>query len=259
MSTFLFNEIIFGPVRSRRLGVSLGINLLPVNKKHCNFNCIYCECGWSHLHKVNAGDIPSRKQVHDALIVKLKEMKKAGIRPDVITYAGNGEPALHPDFPGIIDDSLLIRNTYCPDAEIAVLTNSSLIHKKKIAEALVKVDQNILKLDTTDPEVFRMLNCPSKGLDINTIINNLTSMPGKKIIQTMFITGTWKGKNVDNTSDKEINGLIDAYRRIHPVKVMIYTFERDTAAEGLKKVTAGRLNEIAEKIRKAGFKVEVSS
>ena len=258
MSTFLFNEIIFGPVHSRRLGVSLGINLLPVNKKYCNFNCIYCECGWSHLQKVVPGDIPSRVQVSDALRNKLNEMKNAGNKPDVITYAGNGEPAMHPDFAGIISDSIEIRDELCPDAEIAVLTNASLIHREEIAEALAKADQNILKLDTVNPEIFRMLNCPSPGINIGTIIENLARLKGRKIIQSMFVRGEWKGKVIDNSGDEEVNGLIRAYRKIQPDRIMVYTFARDTAAEGLKKVSLPELNRIAGRIREAGFWVEVS-
>ena len=245
-------------MHSRRLGVSLGINLLPVNKKFCNFNCIYCECGWSHLQKIMPGDIPTREQVRDALKIKLTEMRNSGEKPDVITYAGNGEPTMHPDFPGIIDDSIKIRNELCPDAEIAVLTNASLVHKKNIADALVKVDRNILKLDTVNPEIFGMLNCPSTGISIEAIIDNLAGLTGKKIIQTMFIKGKWKGNHIDNSTEKEIGGLIDAYRRIKPDSVMVYTYARDTAAEGLEKVTVSELNRIAGRIRKAGFITEVS-
>ena len=258
MPTFLFDKIIFGPVRSRRLGVSLGINLLPVNKKYCNFNCIYCECGWSHLHKVGAEDIPSRGQVRDALALKLAEMTEAGQKPDVITFAGNGEPTMHLDFPGIIDDSLAIRDKFCPDAEIAVLTNSSLIHKASIAKALAKADQNILKLDTVNQDTFKALNCPSAGMDIDIIIKNLTEMPGRKIIQSLFTRGMYKGIYVDNTSEAEIRGLVDACKKINPVKIMVYTFARDTAAAGLERIPAAELNQISEMIEKAGFTVEVS-
>jgi len=258
MSTFLFNEIVFGPVSSRRLGVSLGINLLPINKKYCNFNCIYCECGWSHLQKVIAEDIPSREQVSEALRMKLSEMQKNNKKPDVITYAGNGEPTMHPDFPGIIEDSIQIRDQYCPEAKIAVLTNSSLIHKMNIADALSMVDQNILKLDTVDPETFKILNCPSEGMDIKTIIQNLTNLPGRKIIQTLFVRGNFRGIEVDNTKDSEIEGLIEVYKIIKPDKIMIYTFARDTAAEGLSKISTEELSRIADKIGIAGFITEVS-
>lgn len=260
MSTFLFDKIIFGPVQSRRLGVSLGINLLPSNKKYCNFNCIYCECGWSHIHKVEAKDLPSRTEVKEALIKKLKEMKAANRKPDVITYAGNGEPTMHPEFPGIIDDSIEVRDIYCPEAEIAVLSNSTLIHKKKIADALARVDQNILKLDTVNQDTFNVLNCPAPGMKIKNIISDLINLEAKKIIQTLFIRGIFNGISFDNTSEEELSGLIEAYKKIRPEKIMVYTFARDTAAtEGLYRISRHELNRIAAKINEAGFITEISA
>ena len=169
MSTFLFDEIVFGPVKSRRLGVSLGINLLPVNRKVCNFNCVYCECGWTGDMKNNPGIIPSRQEVYKALDEKLSEMKENGRFPDVITYAGNGEPTLHPDFPGIIDDSIELRNKYCPDSGIAVLSNSTRINEPLIREALLKVDKNILKLDSAIPSTIETINCPLVKIDVDEI------------------------------------------------------------------------------------------
>lgn len=259
MSTFLFSDIIFGPVQSRRLGVSLGINLLPSNKKYCNFNCIYCECGWSHIHKIEADDLPSRSEIREALIKKLIEMRKENRIPDAITYAGNGEPTMHPDFPGIIDDSIEARDEYCPEAEIVVLTNSSLIHKKSIADALIKVDQNILKLDTVYQNTYEILNDPVSKVHINTIIDRLIKLPGKKIIQTLFIRGIFNGISIDNTTEEELSGLIEAYKKIKPEKVMVYTYARDTAAENLKKVPPEELNAIARRINEAGIDTEVSA
>ena len=148
MSTFLFDKIIFGPVKSRRLGVSLGINLLPATGKICNFNCIYCECGWTQKSEIKGEKLPTRKEVYEALEKKLASMREKQQAPDVITYAGNGEPTLHPEFPGIIDDSIRLRNKYFPHAKIAVLSNSTAIKKPEIKKALLKVDSNILKLDS---------------------------------------------------------------------------------------------------------------
>ncbi len=259
MATFLFGEIIFGPVYSRRLGVSLGINLLPANKKYCNYNCIYCECGWSNIHKVEAKDLPSRNEVREALIKKLSEMKHEGRLPDVITYAGNGEPTIHPDFPGIIDDCVEVRDIYSRKAEIVVLTNATMIHKKEVAVALNKVDQNVLKLDTVKQDTYKILNCPASGNNINTVINNLIKLPGRKIIQTLFLKGTYKGISIDNTREEEISGLIDAYKQIKPDKVMVYTFARDTAFRGLEKIPFIVLKSIAQRINEAGFLTEVSS
>jgi len=259
MATFLFNEIIFGPVRSRRLGISLGINLLPTDKKYCNFDCIYCECGWSNLSKVVPSDIPSREKISLALYSKLIEMRKTGHVPDVITFAGNGEPTMHPQFEEIIRDTIRLRNKLCPTAGIAVLCNSTLIHKKKVAQALAMVDQNILKLDTISNRTFNILNKPAPGIKLEKIISSLISFKGRVIIQTMFVRGKYKNQVVDNSTNEEIEGLIDAYRKIRPESIMIYTYERDTAAEGLEKLSFKELDLIAERIRKEGFKVEVSA
>ena len=253
MPTFLFDKIVFGPVHSRRLGVSLGINLLPTSKKYCNFNCIYCECGLSNIHRIYEKDLPSRQQTRDALLQKLEEMKQDGKVPEVITFAGNGEPTLHPDFSGIIDDSIALRNAYFPDTPIAVLTNSTRIFKKEIIAALSKTDQCILKLDTMNPETFNTINCPSAALDLDIILRNLIDFPGKKIIQTLFLRGNINGIQIDNTSAEELNGLIEAYKEIKPEKVIIYTFDRDTPYSNLQKIPSCELEALAHKIRAAGI------
>lgn len=259
MPTFLFNEIIFGPVSSRRLGISLGINLLPLDKKYCNFDCIYCECGWSNLTKIVPSDIPTREKISMALQAKLIEMSKSGSIPDVITFAGNGEPTMHPEFEEIMKDTIRIRNEYCPTAKIAVLCNSTLIHKKKIASALSLADQNILKLDAVNSLTFNILNRPAPGIKLKDIISRLISYQGRKIIQTMFVRGKI-GKNlVDNSTEEEVGGLIDAYKKIRPESIMIYTYQRDTAAEGLEKISLEELEMIAGRIRNEGFLVEVSA
>ncbi|MGD0341272.1 MAG: radical SAM protein [Bacteroidales bacterium] len=259
MSTFLFDEIIFGPVRSRRLGVSLGINLLPVDRKICTFNCIYCECGWTTRGDVKGEKLPSRKAVYKALETKLAEMKKKGKGPDVITYAGNGEPTMHPDFPGIIYDSIELRNKYFPDAKIAVLSNATGITKPEIREALLKADQNILKLDSAFDETIRMHNQPKINIDAEELIENLQKFNGKLIIQTLFLRGTYNGRKIDNTTPKEINAWLKAIERIRPAEVMIYTISRDTPEGGdLKKVPLADLKQIASLVSKLGIKTQVS-
>jgi len=259
MATFLFNEIVFGPVKSRRLGISLGINLLPVDKKYCNFNCIYCECGWSNLSKISSSDLPTPEATAEALKAKLVDMRKSGRIPDVITFAGNGEPTLHPHFEKIIRDTVMLRNEYCPSARIAVLCNSTLIGKKKIARALNLADQTILKLDTIKPDTYKILNDPSPGIRLEDIISKLVSFKGRKIIQTMFVRGLYKGHRIDNTTEEEIAGLIDAYSRIRPESIMIYTYERDTAAKGLERISRTELEKIASRLRREGYTVEVSA
>lgn len=258
MPTFLFDKIVFGPVKSRRLGVSLGINLLPVDGKLCNFDCIYCECGWNDSGKKH-GSLPKRSEVKQALSERLLIMTEEGTLPDVITFAGNGEPCMHPEFEGIIDDTIELRNSYCPMARIAVLSNSTLIHKENVRRALFKVDQNILKLDTVNEKSFHLINKPAPGLKPEKIIDDLKSFEGKIIIQTLFFRGYFDNEKIDNTTESELSGLIDAYHNISPEKIMIYTFERDTAAEGLTKISLPELNRIRDRLVAEGFEVEVSA
>jgi len=259
MATFLFDEIIFGPVKSRRLGVSLGINLLPTKRKICNFNCIYCECGWTtDIEKVK-DKLPGRKEVYKALEKKLSEMQTANESPDVITYAGNGEPTLHPEFSGIIDDSITLRNKYFPKAKIAVLSNATNITKPGIRGALLKADQNILKLDSAVDSTVQIHNQPKGALNVEELINNLAGVDGNVIIQTLFLRGEYEGANIDNTTPGEIAAWLRALERIKPSEVMIYTISRDTpVGNKLKKVPLKELKEIAAKVEKLGFKTQVS-
>jgi wyosine [tRNA(Phe)-imidazoG37] synthetase (radical SAM superfamily) len=203
MPTFLFDEIIFGPVKSRRLGISLGINLLPVSSKLCNFNCVYCECGLSGEDENEPGRLPGRSEVYKALEQKLTEMKHLNQTPDVITYAGNGEPTLHPGFAEIIDDSILLRNRYFPEAKIAVLSNGTRISDKKIRNALLKVDQNILKLDSAISSTITINNQPSNAIIAEDLIENLAAFEGRLLIQTLFLRGFFRGKRIDNTTSQE--------------------------------------------------------
>jgi len=259
MPTFLFDEIIFGPVKSRRLGVSLGINLLPVKKKICNFNCIYCECGWTKDLEQAVSKLPGREEVFKALDHKLSEMKNNNKSPDVITYAGNGEPTLHPEFPGIIDDSISLRNKYFPKTKIAVLSNSTTINKPSIKEALLKVDMNILKLDSAISATVIKHNQPRGNFNVENTIEDLKGFNGKLIIQTLFLRGVYNGNDIDNTTPAEINAWIRAIERIKPSEVMIYTISRDTPEGGqLKKVPEKELREIAALVEKLGIKTKIS-
>jgi len=259
MPTFLFDEIIFGPVKSRRLGVSLGINLLPVNRKICNFDCVYCECGLTNDGDNVSGQLPGRADVYKALEKKLSEMKSKNQNPDVITYAGNGEPTLHPEFTGIIDDSIILRDKYFPDAKIAVLSNATRVSNKEIKSALLKVDQNILKLDSAISSTITLNNRPSNSIKAEDLIENLREFRGKLIIQTLFLRGSFRGERIDNTTPEEIGAWIKAIERINPSEVMIYTISRDTPEEGLlEKVPLKELKEIAALVGKLGIKTQVS-
>jgi wyosine [tRNA(Phe)-imidazoG37] synthetase (radical SAM superfamily) len=259
MATFLFDEIIFGPVKSRRLGVSLGINLLPVKKKICNFNCIYCECGWTRDIEKAVNRLPGRQEVYDALERKLSELKKKSRPPDVLTYAGNGEPTLHPAFPGIIDDSIILRDKYFPEARIAVLSNATTIKDPLVKAALLKVDMNILKLDSAFESTIKIHNQPRIKINVEELINDLAGFNGKVIVQTLFLRGTHNGKTIDNTTPVEIDAWLKAIERIKPSEVMIYTISRDTP-EGsrLTKVPLSELKGIAALVESVGIRTQVS-
>ena len=259
MSTFLFDQTIFGPVISRRLGISLGINLLPNDSKLCSFDCIYCECGWNPEKGTVKAILPTRIEVKRMLSEKLMAMKSEGELPDVITFAGNGEPTLHPDFASIIDDTLLIRNELCPGARIAVLSNSTMLHKSKVVEALKKIDDNILKLDSGIPATIRLLDQPVGRFDLQSVVHNIKQFDGQLIIQTMFIRGNYKGTIIDNTTEPELKAWIAILQQIRPRQVMIYTIARDTPVNDLQKVSTDELETIAERVKKeTGLEVQVS-
>ncbi|MCU4176495.1 radical SAM protein [Carboxylicivirga sp. N1Y90] len=258
MSTFLFDKTVFGPVMSRRLGVSLGMNLLPNNRKVCSFDCIYCECGLNGELGDNKDVMPTRMEVKERLAAKLIDMQKEGLKPDVITFAGNGEPTLHPEFSAIINDTIELRNAHCPEARIAVLSNASRLHKKEVVEALLKIDDNIQKLDSGLKETILRLDQPNYAFDLEKTIAQLVDFKGQLIIQTMFVAGELEGKDISNLSDADINSWLDALDIIKPEKVMIYTIERDTPYNSLKKVPLDTLKAIANKAEKRGHIVSVS-
>ncbi|MDD4671323.1 MAG: radical SAM protein [Bacteroidales bacterium] len=256
MATFLFDEIIFGPVRSRRLGVSLGVNLLPTNSKVCSFNCIYCECGWTK--SASSGKLPTRTEVKQKMVERLESMKANGDMLDVITFAGNGEPTLHPDFEGIIDDTIELRDKYFAQARVAVLSNSSMLHKQSVVNALKKVDQNILKLDSAFDSTIQILNQPNKPTAAHQVVEHLEQFNGNFILQTLFVRGGYKGKELDNTTEKEVEQWLSIVKKLMPKEVMIYTIARDTPIEALTKVPVSDLEDIADRVRALGIPVQVS-
>ena len=259
MATFLFDKIVFGPVKSRRLGISLGVNLLPETKKLCSFNCIYCECGWTPQTQKTESLLPSRREVYEALDKKLSRMKEMNTPPDVITFAGNGEPTLHPEFPGIIDDSIELRDRYFPEAEIAVLSNSTTITLPHVKEALLKVNKNILKLDSAFDLTVRIHNQPRVNIKVKELIENLKDFNGRLLIQTLFLRGSYNGKIIDNTTPEEVDAWLKALAIIKPSEVMIYTISRDTPEGGeLQKVPLTELKRIAGMVKNLGIKTQVS-
>lgn len=258
MSTILFNEIVFGPIHSRRLGISLGMNLLPYDGKLCSFDCIYCECGYNKDFKTKT-KLPSRANVRAALEDKLIKMKNENIVPDVITFAGNGEPTLHPSFSEIIDDTIVLRNKFFPNAKISVLTNAMHINKQKVFDALLKVDNNILKLDSALIDTVRLLDRPNAhSYSIEEQIEQFKRFEGNFIMQTMFVRGSHDGKKIDNTTENEISAWLEAVRATKPKEVMIYSIDRETPEKSLEKVSVEELHKIGERVKALGIKVNIA-
>lgn len=257
MSTIIYPAPIFGPVHSRRLGVSLGINLMPADGKVCTFDCVYCECGFNADFRPRQRR-PTREEVREALEARLQDMQANGPAPDVLTFAGNGEPTAHPHFSEIIDDTLALRDRYFPKAKVSVLSNSTMLFRPEVVEALKRIDNNILKLDTVDPEYIRRVDRPTGAYDVNEIISRMKAFKGQLIIQTMFMKGTHDGLSVDNTTDRYVLPWLDAVRDIAPRQVMIYTIDRETPDRNLEKATPEELDRIAALVREAGMEVSVS-
>lgn len=255
--TVIYPSPIFGPVHSRRLGVSLGINLLPEDGKVCTFDCIYCECGFNKDHRPTK-PLPTREEVRAALEARLQEMQKNGPTPDVLTFAGNGEPTAHPHFPEIIEDTLALRDKYFPGAKVSVLSNSTFIHRPAVFEALNKIDNNILKLDTVDEAYIHELDRPTGKYSVASIIEGMKAFKGNCIIQTMFLKGTYHGKDMNNTSDKYVLPWLEAVKEIAPRQVMIYTIDRETPDHDLQKATHEELDRIAALVEEAGIPISVS-
>ena len=253
----LFHDIVFGPIRSRRLGKSLGINILPAHGKCCNFDCVYCECGWNADGR-NDNKLPTREMVHDALENRLQEMQKNGEAPDVITFSGNGEPTAHPDFAAIVDDTIALRNHFFPKVRICVLSNATNLHHEKVLEALRKVDVPILKLDSAIDNTCRLMNNPQETYSVKDVILQLKRLNGNFVLQTMFLRGEINDQHIDNTTDNEVEEWLKVIKETTPREVMIYTIDRETPSKNLEKINLNKLEEIAENLRKTNVKVQVS-
>ena len=257
MSTIIYPSPIFGPVHSRRLGISLGINLLPADGKVCSFDCIYCECGFNEDHRP-ALPMPTRQEVALKLEAKLQEMTAQGQLPDVLTFAGNGEPTCHPHFAEIIDDVIQLRNQYCPGAKVSVLSNSTMIHRPQVHDALMRVDNNILKLDTVDPAYIKKVDHPNGTYDLPQIIERMKAFHGHIIIQTLFMRGQCQGESVDNTGEAFVAPWLEVVKQIKPQQVMVYTIDRETPAQGLEKASREQLDAIRDRVIAAGIPCSAS-
>lgn len=258
MVTILFHDTIFGPIHSRRLGTSLGINLTPNDGKICSFDCIYCEAGYNAQGTGTTGISP-REEVRTLLEQKLAVMKANGDRLDVITFSGNGEPTLHPDFNGVVDDVIALRDRYYPQVKISVLSNSTMIDRPAVVEALKKVDNNILKLDSAIDRTMRLIDRPvNRNFNVADLVERLKQFSGQCIVQTMMLRGEHDGERIDNTTDEEVEALLAAYLEIRPMEVMLYSIDRATPEENLQKVPKEELETIAERFRAKGIKVQVN-
>jgi len=265
MSTIIYPSPVFGPVHSRRLGISLGINLLPADGKVCSFDCIYCECGFNGDHRPSL-PMPTREEVAGKLEKKLQEMVADGQLPDVLTFAGNGEPTCHPHFAEIISDTIRLRDQYCPQAKVSVLSNATMIHRQTVHDALMQVDNNILKLDTVDPLYINKVDRPQGAYDVRLIIDRLKAFNGHVIIQTMFMRGILPlqgepeggTESVDNTGEEFVGPWLEAVKEIKPQQVMIYTIDRETPTQGLLKATREQLDQIRDRVIAAGIPCSAS-
>lgn len=259
MQTVLFHSTIFGPIHSRRLGVSLGVNLTPDDGKICSFDCLYCEAGFNAQGPGTTG-FPPRERVARLLESRLKNMSEVGEPLDVITFSGNGEPTLHPDFGGVIDDTIAIRDRYYPSAKVSVLSNSTRLDRADVDAALRKVDNNILKLDSAITETMHLIDRPNNpAFTAEKAIADIARFSGQCIVQTMFLRGEFEGREIDNTVDAEVDALIEAYKKIRPLEIMIYSIDRKTPAESLEKVSKEELGRIGDRIASAtGIPVQVA-
>jgi wyosine [tRNA(Phe)-imidazoG37] synthetase (radical SAM superfamily) len=199
----------------------------------------------------------SREEIRSALEERCRELKQQGINPENLTFAGNGEPTVHPDFSGIVDDTLAIRDSYFPKAQVTILSNASLIHKHAVMESMKKVENNVLKLDCGTEEMFRLLNRPLGSITLKKITAGLKSFSGNVIIQSLFVRGEYQGVSVDNTVPAEINAWLQRINDIHPSLVMVYTIDRQTPVNTLHKVTLPELQAIAEKVEALGIPTKV--
>ncbi len=253
----LFNQIAYGTIHSRRLGTSLGMEIMPLEHKLCTFNCVYCECGWNE--KVQHPVLPTRQEVHNALEAKLQEIKANNEPLDVITFSGNGEPTLHPEFKAIIADTCALRDRYCPEVKVSVLSNSTQLGRADVVEALRMCDKRILKLDAATDTMMRRIDKPvNEGLDVETIIRWLEQFEGDFILQTCFLRGEHNGERIDNTTEEELNAWYQAVERLHPKQIMIYVIDRKTPEESLEKIAPETMHAIAQPLKEKGYEVIVS-
>ena len=245
-------EVVFGPIRSRRLGSSLGINLLPEKGKLCNFDCIYCECGWNKDGRDDT-KLPTAEDVREALEAKLRQCKVDGVPIDSITFSGDGEPTINPAFPEIINDAICLRNQYYPDSRITVLSNSTRVHLPEVFAALRKVDNPTMKIDAPTNALVERINHPAPGYDVNRVVEALKQFDGNFILQTMFL----RSKDFDSSKPEVLEGWMDIVRTLKPREIMVYTIDRPTPEEGLQKFTVEEMRRLVQPLMEEGFVIQI--
>jgi wyosine [tRNA(Phe)-imidazoG37] synthetase (radical SAM superfamily) len=251
----IWKNIFYGPVLSRRLGYSLGVNLLPVNRKICNFNCIYCECGLNDNNSIKS-PLPSLDEFNISLSETLTDFKSKNQRIDNITFSGNGEPTLHPDFDKIIELTIQKRNEIYPETKIAVLTNSTTINTEKTIRALKLIDLPICKLDAGTEHTFRLIDQPESKITLDEITNRLSQFNGNLYIQTIFLKGEVNSNVIDNSTPEEVSQWLKRLKIIHPKLVMLYSLDRTPPFNTLKRVEEKVLSFLSEEVKKLGLNVE---
>lgn len=245
-------ELVFGPIHSRRLGSSLGINLLPQKGKLCNFDCIYCECGWNRDGRDDKS-IPSAEDLRACLDAKLSECKSAGTPIDSITFSGDGEPTLNPEFPQIIDITLALRDRYYPQAKVSVLSNSTRVCRDEVFQALRKVDNPIMKLDAPTAELAAKINQPACEYNVESIVRDLSKFEGDFVLQTMFL----KGNGFDSSSEEVLGGWMEIVRKLRPREIMVYTLDRETPMKNLQKFTPEQMAQMVAPLVEEGFRIQI--
>lgn len=248
----LREETVFGPIKSRRLGNSLGINLLPVNGKICNFDCIYCECGWNKDGREDT-TLPTAADVRAALEDYLQRLSQEGVPIDSITFSGDGEPTLNPDFPEIIDDTIRLRNQFYPQAKISVLSNATRVSRPEILAALKRVDNPIMKIDAPTNELVAKINHCSPDYDVERVVQALEGFEGNFVLQTMFL----RSSDFDSSSSEVLVGWMEIVRRLHPREIMVYTLDRPAPQEGLQKFTVEEMRALTEPLANEGFRIQI--
>ena len=248
-----FDEILFGPIFSRRLGSSLGVNILPSKGKLCNFDCVYCECGWNKDGAVADRRFPNLKEVEEALRAKMHKAASEGVPVDSITFSGNGEPTMNPDFAEIIDVTLRLRDEYFPNAKVSVLSNATLLDREKVTEALKKIDNPILKIDASSQSLVEKINKPVGSYELSNVLECLKGFEGNFILQTMFL----RSQEFDTVASGALEAWIEIVRMLKPRQVMVYTIDRETPDKSLQKYTVEEMTAMVQPLIDEGFDIQV--